>query len=223
MTSEQNRTLAKRNLVDSLWKEANLEGIAVTYPETGEIFEGRTVAGLTLIETKAINNLKHAWEFTLDTRDADIDLRYVRQLNKLIGQEGVIPGAGEIRQYSVPIGGTAWRPAIPAAESVAATLEQIRAIPEPTERALELFCKTCRGQWFNDGNKRTAQLAANAVLIACGCGILAIPIKAKLQFGELLIAYYETDNPSKLKAFLYEKAIDGANMEPTRGLEPLTC
>lgn len=34
MTVEENLYYAKRNLVDSMWKSANLEGIAVTYPQT---------------------------------------------------------------------------------------------------------------------------------------------------------------------------------------------
>ena len=32
LTREQNIFVAKRNIVDYIWKSANLEGIAVTYP-----------------------------------------------------------------------------------------------------------------------------------------------------------------------------------------------
>ena len=34
LTREQNIFVAKRNIVDYIWKSANLEGIGVTYPET---------------------------------------------------------------------------------------------------------------------------------------------------------------------------------------------
>lgn len=34
LTREQNVFVAKRNIVDYIWKSANLEGIDVTYPET---------------------------------------------------------------------------------------------------------------------------------------------------------------------------------------------
>ena len=34
MTQEQNIFYAKRNIVDSMWKSANLEGIAITFSET---------------------------------------------------------------------------------------------------------------------------------------------------------------------------------------------
>lgn len=34
MSVEENIFVAKRNLVDYIWKSANLEGIAVIYPQT---------------------------------------------------------------------------------------------------------------------------------------------------------------------------------------------
>ena len=37
MTQKENIFLAKRNIVDYIWKSANLEGIGVTYPETQAI------------------------------------------------------------------------------------------------------------------------------------------------------------------------------------------
>lgn len=40
MTVKENIFVAKRNLVDYIWKSANLEGIAVTYPQTEIISMG---------------------------------------------------------------------------------------------------------------------------------------------------------------------------------------
>jgi len=37
MTVEQNIFVAKRNIVDYIWKSARLEGLAVTYPDTEAI------------------------------------------------------------------------------------------------------------------------------------------------------------------------------------------
>ena len=65
---------------------------------------------------------------------------------------------------------------------------------------------------FSDGNKRTAQLAANSALIAYGCGILVVPIEEKSRFGELLIKYYETNDSDELKAFLYDFCLSGADI-----------
>ncbi len=61
LTREQNIFVAKRNIVDYIWKSANLEGIAVTYSETQAIYDGEIVNGLTVDKIIAINNLKYAW------------------------------------------------------------------------------------------------------------------------------------------------------------------
>lgn len=209
MTAEENIALAKRNIVDSVWKEANLEGIAVTFLETQEIIDGRIVAGLTIKETLAINNLKHAWGFILDTIDVAIDLRYVREVNALVGAQGVVLDAGKLRDYDVKIGGTEWAPAISTVESVSSELAIIQAVKNETERGLRFFGHICRGQWFADGNKRTAQLVANASLIRCGRGILAIASKDQFEARTLLIDYYETGDFQSLGTMLVDRAIEG--------------
>lgn len=66
LTREQNIFLAKRNIVDYIWKSANLEGIGVTYSETQAIYDGGYVNGLTVDNIIAINNLKYAWQFILE-------------------------------------------------------------------------------------------------------------------------------------------------------------
>ena len=38
----------------------------------------------------------------------------------------------------------------------------------PEDRALLVFCRITRGQWFNDGSKRTALMTANHALINAG-------------------------------------------------------
>ena len=73
ISKEQNIFLAKRNIVDTIWKSANLEGIAITFPETQQIYDGGNVAHLRVDEIVTINNLKHAWEFLFSTLDSKID------------------------------------------------------------------------------------------------------------------------------------------------------
>ena len=63
LTREQNVFIAKRNIVDYIWKSVNLEGIRVTYPETQAIYDGGVVTGLTVDNIIAINNLKYACLF----------------------------------------------------------------------------------------------------------------------------------------------------------------
>ncbi|GHU78102.1 hypothetical protein AGMMS49992_27860 [Clostridia bacterium] len=45
MTREQNVFVAKRNIVDYIYKSARLEGLGVTYPDTETIFNGMSAPG----------------------------------------------------------------------------------------------------------------------------------------------------------------------------------
>lgn len=208
MQREDNIFYAKRNLVDSIWKEARIEGIGVTFPETQEIVEGRSVAGLSVDDVLLINNLKHAWQYVFDTLDEPLTLEWVQGLNLKIGEGGVVRYAGDLRTGLVTVGGTDWVPSVPDAAEIELGLEKVNAIEDPLDRALTALGFISRAQMFNDGNKRTAQLAANKLLIESGEGILAIPEKHKVQFLTKLLAFYETNDLSNLKAFLIENCVD---------------
>ena len=66
LTREENIFIAKRNIVDYIWKSANLEGIGVSYQETQSIYDGGIVNGLSVNNIIAINNLKYGWELILE-------------------------------------------------------------------------------------------------------------------------------------------------------------
>lgn len=50
MTREENILYARRNIVDSIWKSANLEGIPVTFLEIQAIYDGTNVGHLRIDE-----------------------------------------------------------------------------------------------------------------------------------------------------------------------------
>lgn len=83
LTREQNVFVVRRNIVDYIWKSANLEGIDVTYPETQVIYDNGIVKGLTVNNIIAINNLKYAWDFILTNYDIDYDFNSLCQIYKL--------------------------------------------------------------------------------------------------------------------------------------------
>lgn len=98
---------------------------------------------------------------------------------------------------------------LPNEETVIKQLKQFNEIECFTERAIAIMCYLMRTQFFSDGNKRTAMLFANKIMIQNGKGIISIPIEEDKHFGEELIKYYETDNMDNLKFFIYDKCIDG--------------
>lgn len=62
---------------------------------------------------------------------------------------------------------------------------------------------------FLDGNKRVANLIANREMIKKGQGIISIPIEEIGNYFVKLIKYYETNDNSELKEWLYETSVDG--------------
>ena len=105
MTQEQNIFLAKRNIVDSIWRSSHIEGIDVTYPETQKLYDGGNVARLRLDEIQIINNLKHAWLYILNSINVESDLNFLKSINSLVGSN-LIDRAGQMRVYEVRISGT---------------------------------------------------------------------------------------------------------------------
>ena len=213
LTAEQNIFVAKRNIVDYIWKSANLEGIIITYSDTQTIYDGFSVSGYKLEEINAINNLKKAWQFILNDVDIDLNFAYICKINELVG-ENVFYNPGVIRTTPVNIGGTGWKPDFPIETKIKEELEELLSNNEisKTEQAINVMLWVMRRQMFIDGNKRTAMLIANKIMIENGCGIISIPIEKQNEFYKLLITYYETNDSSIISKFIYDNAIDGIEL-----------
>lgn len=214
MSVEQNITWAKRNIVDYIYKSANLEGIKVTYPETAALYEGITLSKTMKIDDiVTINNLKYAWRFVLENIDYPTDYNFICKINQYIGGNSLIFGSGYLRTTPVRMGGTAWRPNIPVEAQVKEELAELSTIESPTDKALSTMLYCMRKQMFIDGNKRTAMLAANHIMTSNSCGIISIPIEIQDDFKLLLIKFYESGDYKNIKQFIYEKCIDGVDFQ----------
>lgn len=210
MSREENIFWAKRNLVDYIWKSANLEGIGVTFPETQTIVEGISVQGKSIDDINSIVQLKHGWQMVFDTIDAPLDLTYIKKLHLIIGRMTVI-NSGSLRMDEVRIAGSIYIPPVPVQNKVEEAINSILSSNrEWTERALDLMLYLTKSQLFYDGNKRIAMLAANKLLIQHGCGVLSVSQERLEEFFTLLVCYYEDDTKAEeLKIFLYNECLDG--------------
>lgn len=221
MTVEENIFVAKRNLIDYIWKSAKLEGLGVTYPDTEATFNGMRAPGVKVSEIVAVNNLKHAWQFLLDHLDVPADYSYICRLNQIVGGDNLIFQAGYLRKIPVSIGGTTWKPDMPTELEIREDVLQLLKCPEPTDRAISLMLYIMRKQMFLDGNERTAMLVGNQVMIANGCGIISVPIELQPKFTELLVRFYESGEAAVLKQFVYDTCIDGMDFQRQRDLDAL--
>ena len=204
---EQNIDFAKRHLVDTIYKQAILEGVATTFADTESIIEGGKVNNMTSEDILKIVNLKHAWEFILNKNVilSDTNFALLCEINKMV-EEGFYYTAGKVRNTPVTIGGTTWKPDLPIESVIKEELEEIFSKElDDIDRAIELLLYTMKKQVFIDGNKRTAVIYSNHYLISKGKGIIAIPAELTKEFKDLLIPYYEGKDENKIREFIKEK------------------
>ena len=204
---EQNIDFAKRHLVDTIYKQAILEGIATTFADTESIIEGGKVNNMTSEDILKIVNLKHAWEFILNKNVilSDTNFALLCEISKML-EEGFYYTAGKVRNTPVTIGGTTWKPDLPIESVIKEELEEIFSKElDDIDRAIELLLYTMKKQVFIDGNKRTAVIYSNHYLISKGKGIIAIPAELTEEFKDLLIHYYEGRDEKEIKKFIKEK------------------
>lgn len=204
---EKNIDFAKRHLVDTIYKQAILEGVATTFADTESIIEGGKVNNMTSEDILKIVNLKHAWEFILNKNVilSNTNFALLCEINKMV-EEGFYYSAGKIRNVPVTIGGTTWKPDLPIESVIKEELEEIfnKEIND-VEKSIELLLYTMKKQIFIDGNKRTSVIYSNHYLISKGKGIIAIPAELTEEFKDLLIPYYEGKDENKIKEFIKEK------------------
>mgnify|MGYP004668404059 CR=1 FL=1 len=204
---EQNIDFAKRHLVDTIYKQAILEGVATTFADTESIIEGGKVSNMTSEDIMKIVNLKHAWEFILNKNVilSNTNFALLCEINKMV-EEGFYYSAGKIRNVPVTIGGTTWKPDLPIQSVIKEELEKIfNDEMDDIDRAVEILLYTMKKQVFIDGNKRTSVIFSNHYLISKGKGIIAIPSELTDEFKDLLISYYEGKEEKQIKKFIKEK------------------
>ena len=200
----QNLDFARANMKANIYDQAVLEGVATSFPQTEDIIDNGTVNGMTANDIQKILNLKHAWEFILDSDviQAQTDYYLLCHIAKLVN-EGFFTDGGRIRSVPVTIGGSSYKPPIPI-ESI--VKENITEILESETTEIDTAIKLCmycmKTQVFIDGNKRASVIFANHYLIAHGQGFLVIPEEHVPEFKKKLVVYYEGENLEVISEFL---------------------
>lgn len=184
MSLKDNIFLAKRDMADSIRKSLNLEGYAVTFPETSIVFDGFSVDNMAVDLIIAISNLKRAWYFIIDNIDFKADIRYISQVNKIIKSDEIV--------------GTNWITDTPNLDKIHDNLANIMSIEDDVDRALKTMIYLMKSHFFINSNKITSQLIANQILIQNGRGIVSIPIEIQDKFRKQLVEFYETNNDKKI-------------------------
>ena len=221
LSQRENIFLAKKLLIQAIYDSARLEGCNITFPQTETILNGVSVAGLKMSDVETVLNLRDAWRFVLQSINEPLTLDYCNKVNGYVARNESLDW-GVLRYGAVGISGTSYKPPIPNEENVKRSLDEIlSANKSNTEIGIDLFLYGCRAQNYWDGNKRTSIIISNKVLIQNGAGVLSIPEDNLPKFGTLLSEFYETNNNSAIKQFLYDNTIKG--LEIDRDLAKKRC
>ena len=213
---------AKKVLEGIVYDTVALEGNPFTFAEVKTLMEGITVGGHRLEDADQVLNQAASWRelFRLvESQRFTLGAETAMKLHELVARNEALAW-GVFRDGAVGIGGTDHQP--PSHEVLPELFEQgttaLAAIEDVHERAMCTFLFGSLHQFFWDGNKRTARLMMNGVLLTNGYDAISIPAAKRLLFNRRMIAFYDTKDATPMMAFLAECSLDR-----TLRYEPLPC
>lgn len=134
-----NIDFARRNLADSVYKQAMLEGIKATYSDIEAIINNGKVKNMTAIDVQKVINLKRAWEFItyVGVVQYPSNFSLVSQINAIV-EQGMSYNAGRIRSVPVFINGTSYIPPLLFESQVKEDIKKITGSDKsPVDKAIE--------------------------------------------------------------------------------------
>ena len=203
--------IAEKLRAQFVFDMAQMEGNTATYPQVETIVCGTSVAGLSVSETRQIDNINRGWQALIE------DLRLKRfqinklvaiEYNKLVSESENRLGFGGFRNAPVAIGGTSYTPPTPLDLNSCwdELVARCRALEDNSlEQSLLLYAEMARNQFFGDGNKRTALLMMNGNLIQNGLCPITITKSREVEYRTALIGYYESPEQHRTQFFDFLK------------------
>lgn len=195
--------------VDLSWKSSQIEGNTYSLLETERLLkEKQTAQGKTKEEAIMLLNHKDALDFILDNPDylKELSVRRLEDIHSILTKElGVGNG---IRKRRVGITGTNYRPLdneFQIREALEDTCQLINGKENVFEKALLILVLLSYIQAFTDGNKRTARISSNAVLIAWGYCPISFRTVDSVDYKKAMLMFYEQSNIAAFKKIFIEQ------------------
>lgn len=209
MTDLEYRKEMERLGVDLSWKSSQIEGNTYSLLETERLLkEKQEASGKSKEEAIMLLNHKDALDFILDNPEylKKITVHHIEDIHSILTKElGV---CRNIRQRRVGITGTNYRPLDnefqirEALDDSCALINQKENIFEKALLALVLLSYI---QAFADGNKRTARITSNAILIANGYCPISFRTVDSIDYKKAMLMFYEQNNIAAFKQIFIEQ------------------
>lgn len=200
----------ERITIELSWKSSQIEGNTYTLLETESLIkEGIPAAGKSQEETIMILNHQKALDFSAQNRDlfsGAMTEQTIIELHKILGKQLIDSG---IRERFVGITGSAYRPLdnkFQVEGELKKLCEVINSKQNVFEKALLAFTYICYLQPFNDGNKRTARILANAILYTNDSFPLSLRAVSVNTYKLAILAYYELGTLGNAKQVFVDQA-----------------
>lgn len=193
----------ERLAIDLSWKSSQIEGNTYSLLETERLLkEKETAAGKTKDDAIMLLNHKEAIDFIIED-PAYLNPLTVSRLEDihsiLIKDLGV---DRNIRKRRVGISGTNYKP-LDNEYQIREALEQMCKLVNNKknifEKALLLLILTSYIQAFNDGNKRTARILSNAILISNNYCPISFRTIDSVEYKKAMLLFYEQNNLTAFK------------------------
>ena len=195
--------------VDLSWKSSQIEGNTYSLLETERLLkEKQTAQGKTKEEAVMLLNHKDALDFILNNPDylKEFTVRRLEDIHSILTKElGVGNG---IRKRRVGITGTNYRPLdneFQIREALEDTCKLINAKEDVFEKALLALVLLSYIQAFTDGNKRTARISSNAILLAWGFCPISFRTVDSVDYKKAMLMFYEQNNIVAFKQIFIEQ------------------
>lgn len=198
----------ERFIIELSWKSSQIEGNTYSLIETETLIKQDIRAhGHPEDEARMILNHKDAFNSILKNKGGFKKLGFfdVVQLHNILTKGLVASG---IRSQKVMITGTSYEPLSDKYKLESALKELIKhvnSIKYPPEKALILAAMVAYIQPFADGNKRTARMLSNAVLIAHDYLPLSYRNVDVNEYRSSMIVFYETNNLFNFKRIFMDQ------------------
>jgi len=205
--------LLKKNIVELVYNAGKFEGLNTTLLQTEEIIKYNRANDVAVDDVLTVVNLKRGFEMLLNDVQEPL-LETSKRINRIVAAEDAL-FPGEIRTGGLEVSTIQGRyvpPMLTENEVNNQYDEIINQDISETEKALRLFLFISKNQIFWDGNKRTALLSANKVMLQRGLGILSIPETEFEIFNELLSIFYNSkssEDELRLIEYMYLNCIFG--------------
>ena len=209
MTELEYRKEMERLGVDLSWKSSQIEGNTYSLLETERLLKDKqTASGKTKEEAIMLLNHKDALDFVLDVPDylKELSVHRIEDLHSILTKELEVDR--NIRHRRVGITGTNYRPLdneFQIREALEDTCTLVNGKDNVFEKALLTLVLLSYIQAFVDGNKRTARITSNAVLIANGYCPISFRTVDSIDYKKAMLMFYEQNNIAAFKKIFIEQ------------------